>query len=113
MHEMALAMSVVEIVAETARQHAASRVTKVRLRVGALSSVEPDALKFCFDVAARATVAEGAALIIDTPPGRAYCAGCGNTVTIASRAEACPACQSGQLLVASGDDLAVQDLEVA
>lgn len=113
MHEMSLAQGVIDIVAEAARAHRAARILRVRLRIGALSHVEPEALRFCFDVVARGTAAEGAALAIDQPAGTAWCAGCETDVTIASRGETCPACGSARLLVTGGDDMTVQDLEVA
>jgi len=113
MHEMALALNVIDIAAEAARAHAAARVLRVRLRIGALAAVEPEALRFCFAAAARGTPVEDAALEIARTDGRAWCAGCGRTVVIGSRAAPCPECGAAQLLVTGGEDLAVQDLEVA
>lgn len=113
MHEMALVEGVMQIVLNAAREHAAARVLRVRLRIGALSCVAPEALRFCFDVAARNTAADGATLDIVPVPGTAWCAACQDSRTIRSRADACPTCGSAQLLVTGGDDLAVQDLEIA
>ena len=55
MHEMALATSVLQIVERTARQHGARRVSAVRLEIGRLSHVEPEALRFP-SMSSRATV---------------------------------------------------------
>ena len=64
MHELALATEVVSIC--TARADGA-RVVRVRLEVGRLAAVLPDALRFCFDACAHGTPVEGAALdIIET-----------------------------------------------
>ena len=57
MHEMALAESLVELIEEEVRKHTARRVKTVRLAVGALATVEPEALAFCFDAAARGAAA--------------------------------------------------------
>ena len=62
MHEMALTESIVEIAVETARREGAARVRKVFVDVGALSSVEPEALMFCFAAVSAGTIAEGATL---------------------------------------------------
>ena len=78
MHEMALAESMLEIVEQTARGNGARRVTLVRLEIGALSHVEPEALRFCFDVVTRESLAEGARLDIETTPGEAWCMPCGD-----------------------------------
>ena len=50
---------------------------RVRLEIGQLAAVMPDAMRFCFDVCARNTVLEGAALEIVEIPGRALCDDCG------------------------------------
>ena len=47
MHEMALAASVLDIVEATAHRDGAAQVRAVWLEIGALSQVEPDALRFC------------------------------------------------------------------
>jgi hydrogenase nickel incorporation protein HypA/HybF len=65
MHELALATEVVSICAARAD---GARVTRVRLEVGRLAAVLPDALRFCFDACANGTLVEGASLdIIETP----------------------------------------------
>ncbi|HEX7824988.1 MAG TPA: hydrogenase maturation nickel metallochaperone HypA, partial [Mycobacterium sp.] len=70
MHEMALTQSLVEAVCEHA---AGRRVHSVKLEVGALCAVVPDAMTFCFDLATEGTVAEGARLDVDMRPGAARC----------------------------------------
>jgi hydrogenase nickel incorporation protein HypA/HybF len=64
MHELALSQAIVDMCAERA---AGARVLRVTLEVGALAAVLPEALRFCFDVCARDTALEGAALeIVET-----------------------------------------------
>lgn len=112
MHELALAQSIVDIVAGEARAQGFARVTRVRLAIGALSIVEPDALAFGFEAVSRGTAAEGAALDIERPAGKGLCAACGGEVGIAQRGEGCPACGSFQVMVTGGDELRVTELEV-
>ena len=113
MHEMALAESMLEIVAGTAERHGARRVTDVRLEIGVLSQVEADALRFCFDAVTRGSVAEGASLTIDLLPGAAWCMPCGATVPLAQVGDACPRCGGYQLTVTGGDSMRVKDIAVA
>ncbi|MCU0702262.1 MAG: hydrogenase maturation nickel metallochaperone HypA [Myxococcaceae bacterium] len=113
MHEVALAQSIVDIVREQTKGQTFGAVTRVFLRIGALSSVEPEALVFGFDSAARGTVADGARLEIVRTPGTAFCAACGRDVQVAARIDDCPACGSAQLLITGGDELRVTELEVA
>ncbi len=112
MHEMSLAESVREIVEDTARAHSALRVSAVRLEIGALSHVEVEAMRFAFDVVMRGSVAEGARLEIEQPPGSAWCMHCSQQVAVAQRGEPCPHCGSHQLQVNGGDRMRVVDIEV-
>src|SRR6185369_15466639 len=67
MHELSIATSVVE----TCVAHAGgARILRVRLEVGQLAAVLPDSLRFCFEVCAHGTPAEGAELEILETPGR-------------------------------------------
>jgi hydrogenase nickel incorporation protein HypA/HybF len=112
MHEMALCEGVLQIVETTARGHAAVRVKAVRLEIGQLSHVEPEALRFAFDVVSRHSVAQGARLEIDDVPGTAWCMQCAAPVAIARRGDGCPACGSYQLQVTGGEEMRVKDIEI-
>jgi hydrogenase nickel incorporation protein HypA/HybF len=112
MHEMALAASLIALVADEVKAAGASRATRIHLDIGALSHVEPQALRFAFDAAAAGSVAEGAALEIDEPPGRAYCLDCSAEVAIDRRGDACPACGGYKLMVQQGDGMRLSAMEV-
>jgi hydrogenase nickel incorporation protein HypA/HybF len=112
MHEMSLAESVREIVEETARASGAHRVRRVRLEIGALSQVEPEAMRFGFELVMRGSLAESAALEIVQTPGTAWCMKCSQAVTIERRGDACPCCGSLQLQVTGGERMRVMDIEI-
>jgi len=112
MHEMALTESIVEIVSEEARKQGFGRVRVVRLRVGAMAQVEPEALRFCFDAVSRGTVADGAALDIIRAPGEGWCHNCGKSVPLQERFGACPDCGRRDVQMTSGDELRIEELEV-
>ncbi|MFJ3631408.1 hydrogenase maturation nickel metallochaperone HypA [Streptomyces sp. NPDC090112] len=93
MHEMSIAMAVVGQVEEAARAGGADAVTAVRLRVGELAGVVPDALAFCFELACAGTVLEGARLTTETVAGRARCRSCPGTWGVGMPPElCCPGC---------------------
>lgn len=77
MHELSLAMAVVDQVSRAAAENGATSVGAVRLQVGRLAGVVPDALRFGFSLACAGTVLEGAELLTEDVPGRARCAPCG------------------------------------
>ncbi len=112
MHEMSLCESVVRILQKEARQRSFRRVKVVRLQVGALSCVMPEALDFCFRVVSRGTLAEDALLDLVRLPGVAWCMNCGETVEITERYDVCPQCGGYELQVTGGDELRIIELEV-
>ena len=113
MHELALARALIEQLAEEAERHAFERVLRVQLAIGALAHVDPDALAFGFDVAAKGTLADGALLEIERPEGAAHCLGCDADVAIRSRADLCPRCGGARLVITGGEDMTIREMEVA
>ncbi|HEX5339024.1 MAG TPA: hydrogenase maturation nickel metallochaperone HypA [Gallionella sp.] len=112
MHEMSLAESVLEIVEDCVRREGCLRVKTVRLEIGRLSSVEPAAMRFCFEAVARGTLAEGASLDIVEQEGRAWCFDCGRQVPLAKRCDPCAACGGFRMRVKQGEAMRVKELEL-
>jgi hydrogenase nickel incorporation protein HypA/HybF len=113
MHELALCQSVLNTLAEQARIHRFGRVTTVRIEIGALSCVSPEAIEFCFAAVTRGTLADGAGLELIRLPGKAWCLDCDATVGIGERHDACPRCGGYRLRLTQGDEMRIKDLEVA
>jgi hydrogenase nickel incorporation protein HypA/HybF len=109
---MSLCESIVQIIEDQARAQRFSKVRRVVLDIGVLSAVDVDALRFCFDVVAADGVAQGAALDIHTSPAQAWCMPCATRVEINQRIDPCPLCGGHQLVVESGDDMRIKELEV-
>lgn len=109
MHELAITQSVVDLISE---RTAGARVTLVRLDVGKLSGVVPDAVAFCFELVADGTPLQGARLEISEPPGRARCHTCGSEFALQQLLLLC-ACGSADVEVLAGQELRVQSVEVA
>lgn len=112
MHEMALSQGIVDVIREQAEAQGFRAVKTVRLVIGRLSHVEPDAIEFGFDVVSRGTPAEGARLEIERPPGQAYCTACAKTVEIAERYAPCPECGGHQWVLVDGEQMRIKELEV-
>ena len=74
MHELSLAASIVEAVTETAAAYPGSTVKAVRLRLGALSDVLEDSLRFCWELTVEGTPLAGALLVVTTIPVVVHCA---------------------------------------
>ncbi|MEU2156124.1 hydrogenase maturation nickel metallochaperone HypA [Streptomyces sp. NPDC019396] len=114
MHEMSLALAVVDQVEEAARSHGATAVSTVRLQVGELAGVVPDALGFCFELACAGTVLEGAELIAESVPGRAHCAGCADDWAVGMPPQlCCPVCGQATTELIAGRELRITGVEWA
>src|SRR6476620_1536773 len=109
MHELSIMQGLVDAVLDRTGERT---VTAVNLRVGPLSGVLPDAMRFCFDVASAGTPLAGAQLMIDEPQGRARCRSCGDEFELADLILLCP-CGSADVEVLSGRELMLMSVDVA
>ncbi len=112
MHEMSLCEGVLQVLQTEAKTQRFKKVIAVWLEIGDLSSVEPQAMLFSFDVVTRNSLADGATLNIINVPGQAWCKLCSKTVTIKQRYDECSDCGSYQLQVTGGDEMKIKQLEV-
>ena len=112
MHEMSVAEGIIQVLEDQAVSQNFSRVKRVWLEIGPLASIDSDALRFCFDAVIRGTLADNASLEIIGLPGLAWCLGCGQSVAIQQRYDACPECGSYHLQVTQGDEMRIKELEV-
>jgi len=108
MHELAITQNVVEAV--TSRTGSAP-VAEVRVRVGRLSGVVPDAMRFCFDLVTAGTPLEGADLEIEQPAGRGRCRRCGVELELLDLVLLC-GCGSADVEVLTGRELAVASVQM-
>jgi len=69
MHELSIAVSIIEVAEEEAARNNATRVQSVRLRLGALAGVAKEALLFSYGIACEGTPLEGSRLLIDDAEG--------------------------------------------
>jgi hydrogenase nickel incorporation protein HypA/HybF len=112
MHEMSLAGGVLDLVEQSAAREGFARVTRIRLRVGKLSGVEVESLRFALNAIAPGSCLDGAAIDIEEPPGRAWCMKCVQLTTIKDRGDGCEHCGGFQLQATAGSELSVVDLLV-
>ena len=113
MHEMSLCESLLDILKTEAETAHFTKVKRITLEIGPMSSVEPEAMRFGFDVVMRGTLAEDAKLDIVTPPGEARCLSCFELVEINDRLDPCPKCGGTELQISGGDTMRIKELEVA
>ncbi|MFV2068784.1 MAG: hydrogenase maturation nickel metallochaperone HypA [Pirellulales bacterium] len=114
MHELSIAHSMIELACETAQQHGAERVVKLRVRIGRLAGVVEDALRFSFGLAAEQTACQGAALEIEDVPVTVLCPDCGEPKVLAEIYRfRCPTCGTPTPKILGGQELELVSVEVA
>lgn len=112
MHEMSLAGGILRVVEDAAARERFRRVQRLTLEAGALAGVEVRALRFALEAIAPGSCLDGAEVVIDEPPGQAWCLRCSEPVEIAARTDPCPRCGGYQLQPTGGTELKVLDLVV-
>jgi hydrogenase nickel incorporation protein HypA/HybF len=112
MHEISLCEGVLQILEDHAQRQGFHQVKRVWLEIGALSGVDPGAMRFGFDAVMKGSLAEGAVLEIIELSGQAWCMPCGKSVPVQARFEPCPECGSHQLQITGGDEMRIKELEV-
>lgn len=112
MHELSVCQGMLRQVAEIARQHAATGVTRIRLCLGPLSGVEPALLAQAFPLARAGTIAENAELIIESASVRVRCDSCGAETDAAPSRLLCGSCGDWHTRLISGDELLLTSVEL-
>ena len=77
MHELSIAMSIIDVASEVLRREGGSRVEAVQLRLGPLSGVIKQALLSAYQLACDNTPLAGSRLIVEDEPVKIDCPNCG------------------------------------
>lgn len=112
MHEFSIMQSALELAEQKARASGATLIHRVGIRIGALSGVVPDALRFAFEGLKPGTVAESAVLEIEEVPAVAWCPVCAAEFEVKDLNYECPRCHrpSGELRKGRELDLALLEI---
>jgi hydrogenase nickel incorporation protein HypA/HybF len=113
MHEVGLMQRVLEIALKEAARQSACRIHQVRLSVGVLSGVVPEALEFAFSAVTAGTIAEGASLKIEPVEALCCCYRCGMEFEPSDWFYECPGCGNMSTDMRRGRELELTSLEVA
>jgi hydrogenase nickel incorporation protein HypA/HybF len=113
MHELSIAMSMIEMAAEEAARRGGVSVSAIHLKLGDLSGVVREALVFSYEVACLGTALEGSRLVIEEVPVVVYCPACRDERAIISVQQFCCAvCHAPTSNVLRGKELEVTALEI-
>ncbi len=106
MHELSVALSIVEQAGRAARDAGANEVTRLHVRIGTLSGVHEESLKSCWEIAAHDSFLSQSKLSCEMVPVTIACVQCQCTVTPAEPSILlCPDCETPSNDVRTGREL--------
>jgi hydrogenase nickel incorporation protein HypA/HybF len=112
-HELSIALSIVEGAEEEVERQGGGKVCAVHLKLGPLSGVVKEALLFSYELACEGTMLEGSSLIIEEIPIRVYCTRCEvEGDPISSHHLHCGRCGTSACRVVRGAELELAALEL-
>lgn len=113
MHELSIATNVVDLASRHAAEHGGGAVRAVTLRIGRLSCVHEDALRYSFELVRDGTPLAAAELRVVTVPVRIWCPSCAAERELPGiQSFACPACGTRSADIRAGRELDLESIEL-
>jgi hydrogenase nickel incorporation protein HypA/HybF len=112
MHELGIATNIVEIVQKEISMHRYGRVDTIALRIGAMTDVDHESLRFGFEVITKNTPLEQTNLQIEAVPISIHCEDCARDSEIERYQFVCPTCTSRNVTLQHGTELDIAYLEI-
>lgn len=111
MHEVSIVQSLINIVCTKAEENSLTKVNKVSLKIGELSGVFEDSIRFAYKSISKGTIVEGAELVIEKVEATAQCDSCDFSFKINHFNKLCPKCQSFSSNILTGYELYINTIE--
>jgi len=112
MHEYAITQSLIDSCEEHARRNSARKVTKVVIKIGVLSGVEPYLLSEAFENFKLDTLCHEAELVLNLQKVKVRCNVCDAEQELDRNEFVCPKCGSYDINVIDGEDMYLMSLEL-
>lgn len=112
MHEFSIVQSLLDLIEENARKNNAKSVSKVVVKIGKMSGVEPHLLEMAFNTFKEKTIAENAEFVIEIQSVICRCNDCNQDFTVEDYNFVCQFCQSFNIDVIDGTDMILKSIEL-
>ena len=109
---MSIAASVLDALRAESALHGGARITRAGLRIGELSGVAVDSLRFCLEMLVTDTDLAAVGFEIEFAPWTRRCRACANVFPVNDARPECAACGSGDTEAAGGDQMELSFLEL-
>ena len=112
MHEMSIAINIIEICEKELQKAKGTKIEKVNLIVGKLSGIVIESLNFALEVSKQNGLLSDAEIIIEEIPASLKCLNCGLEFTSDEYYTTCPACNDFKHEILAGKELLVKSLTI-
>ena len=112
MHEVALMEQTIAMLRTSVEANGIAHVAKVKMVVGRMTAVQPEALRFAFEVfSQQESWLQGSLLEIEDKEITAGCLDCGTIYTVGDYRFVCPVCSGTSHKIESGRELYIDYYE--
>ncbi len=112
MHEMSIALNIIDIVSSQAKAEQAQKINRIELEIGELAGILIDSLEFCFEAASKNTLADSASLNIVKIPGKGICHDCHTEIDVDNYIVVCPNCGGFGVEITQGKELKIRSINI-
>ena len=112
MHELSIALSIIELAEEEARKAGSSVISELELEVGQLAGVDFEALEFALEMSKLNTILEHSLITINKINGIRHCIDCNTDFNTDEMVSSCPLCNGYRFKLIQGDELRIKSLTV-
>jgi hydrogenase nickel incorporation protein HypA/HybF len=112
MHEFSIVNALLDMCEQNAKDHDMAKITKVEIKIGKLSGVEPHLLQSAFDTFKEGSMCDGAELLMHLQDVILHCHACQKESNIEKNVFECPHCGSTECHVVDGEEMYLMRLEM-
>ena len=110
MHELSLAMEVIDLAAREAKKNRVSIIQEIRIEVGDLSGVEADAFELALELLVKDSILENTMIHIIRTPGKGKCTVCDLEFEMKQILNTCPQCHGYPSEISGGREFRIQSM---
>lgn len=112
MHEYSIVGSLLNACQENAAKHNAAKVTKVVVKIGVMSGVEPELLRTAFETFKENTLCKDALFVINIQPILIKCNKCLSESVLEKLEYCCPKCRDTDIEILDGEEMYLMQMEL-
>jgi hydrogenase nickel incorporation protein HypA/HybF len=112
MHELPVTESILNIAIDHATKAKATKITKIHIVIGKLSSIVDDSVQFYWDIISKDSIAENAKLQFHRVEAEIECSECHHQYKLENELIPCPECGSINIKFKTGDEFYMESIEI-